>query len=211
MPNDLDATSEFFPEPKPAIAAHFEAIAENGRKGPIGELVVLLSTGELENSAFAAHVRRHGVAGEKWFLSQLLDLSLGFIQSGLDGGRMTQEHLADVRKLNAFFRIKDGDFIANRPAEVAAVLSAQLEVILEDSVLSEAEELLQVELQSCFGLGYDEYLTLTRVPFEHAILDLQLRAGGQGAVAQDARRKLAALEPMYRLVTAQRRTLGGLY
>ena len=196
---------------RPVIASYFGEIASQGGKGPIGELAVLLSAGVLEAAAFEKHVRRHGVAKEEWFKRQLVDLALGFIKEGLRDGALSENHLMDVRALNAFLTIDDGDFFELRPAEVATILGAQLDRILEDAVISNVEELYQVELQAAFGLGYDDYLALTRGAFERTFLDLSLQAGGSGSSALDAERKLEALEPVYRLATARRRTLGARY
>ncbi len=194
-----------------AIAKYFGEVAEKGNRGPIGELAVLLSQGKLEPAVFAAHVRANGLEGEEWFRRQVLDLSLGFIRDALGANTLTAASLADIRSVNAFLHIAAGDFFACRPAEVAAVLGEQLMLILEDAEISNDEELLQVELQAAFGLGYDEYLALGRTAFERAFLDLQLQQSMPGANAQSLGRKLSALEPIYRLATLRKRTLGALY
>lgn len=194
-----------------AIAKYFGEVAEKGNRGPIGELAVLLSQGTLEPAVFSAHVQVHGLDGEDWFKRQVLDLSIGFILNGLGANTLTADYLADIRTVNAFLHIADGDFYAFRPAEVAAVLGEQLALILEDAEISRDEELLQVELQAAFGLGYDEYLALGRTAFERAFLDLQLQSAMPGADSQSVNRKLVALEPIYRLATLRKRTLGALY
>lgn len=194
-----------------AIAKYFGEVAERGNRGPIGELAVLLSQGRLDPSVFKAHAQAHGLDGEVWFKRQVLDLSLGFIRNGLGANTLTAGYLADIRSVNAFLHIADGDFYAFRPAEVAAVLGEQLALILEDAEISKDEELLQVELQGAFGLGYDEYLALGRTAFERAFLDLQLQSAMPDADSQNLNRKLAALAPIHRLATLQKRTLGALY
>jgi hypothetical protein len=196
---------------RPVVASYFGTLAAEGNRGPIGELTVILSSGVLEPGAFRAHAKHHGVRGEKWFTLQVIDLSLGFIEQALKDGPLTSSELADIRALNAFLQITDGQFLQHRPGEVAAILCAQLERILEDEEISDEEELFQVDLQAAFGLGYDDYLALTRRAFERAHLDLTAQAAGSGINALVAKRKLASLEPVFRLATARRRTPGAMY
>jgi hypothetical protein len=182
-----------------------------GERGPIGELSSILATGVLDPATFRAHVARHGVRKETWFRLQVLDLAFGFVQATVTDRHLTRESLADIRALTTFLEIPDGEFLEHRPAEIAALLGVQLERILEDLEISSDEELYQLDLQSVFGLGYDDYLALTRRALEQAHVDLSRQAGETGPSADEARRKLKALEPIYRLATAQRRSLGAMY
>ena len=194
-----------------AIAEHFALVASRGNRGPIGELAVLLSRGVLDPVAFAEHVKAHGLAGVDWFRRQVVDLAFGFIVKGLEGGGVKPGHLGKVRRVNAFLHITDGEFLKLRPAEVAAVIGEQLDLILTDSEISREEELHQVELQAAFGLGYDDYLALGRTAFERAYFDLELVSRFPGPAQFGLQRKLDALTPMYRMAIARKRTLGSLY
>lgn len=200
---------------RPAVARHFtKVVAAGGDQGPIGELAAVLATGRLDRAALWAVFERHGAEREAWFRRQLLDLVLGYVDAALtDTDSLSAETLADVRALRSALHIADGEFMTLRAAELAAIMRGQLERILDDAVVTDAEELEQVDLQAAFGVGYDDYLLLTRTAFEaaySALRDQEACAGSAEAI-DDVRRKLAALEPVYRLATARQRTLGGLF
>jgi hypothetical protein len=190
------------------LQAHFSGLAASaGTSGPIGEVVHLLSVGELTPTVFGALCRKHGLQREQWFRGQVLDLVIGYVQDALRSGALTSAHQADVRILSMCLDISAGEFVDRRPAEIAALLGEELERILDDDVIDDAEELYQVDLQTAFGLGYDDYLTLVRTAFERAHADLSARAARGEAVGA----KLRALEPIYRLATSRPRSLGALY
>ena len=58
------------------------------------------------------------------------------------------------------------------------------------------------ELQSALGLGYDDYLALTRYEFEQVYATLQVQASESGDAGALARQQLKAIEPVYFLATA---------
>ena len=200
---------------RPAVARHFTVVvATGGGAGPVGELAVVLATGRLDRAALWEVFERHDAEREPWFRRQVLDLVLDYVDAALaNADSLSAETLSDVRALRDALHIPDGEFMAMRPAELAAIMRRQLERILDDAVVTDAEELQQVDLQAAFGVGYDDYLALTRTAFEEAYAALradEARVGTAEAI-DDVRRKLAALEPVYRLATARPRTLGALY
>ena len=120
---------------------------------------------------------------------------------------MTPDEPIESSAVMQHFAGSDGEFMARRPTEVAVVIDEQLERILDDGIVDGAEELEQVELQSAFGLAYDDYLLVSRRAFERVHAELT-RAAPHDPVARE---KLRLLEPMYRLVTSRPRTLGALF
>lgn len=196
---------------RPEIAVYFQSMAAEHIGGPIGELVKILAAGTLDPKAMDAYLKHHGLARENWYRRQVTDLGLGFIEHCLGGGALTPVQLGDLHALNAFLGLDDGAYFRLRPAEVAAILGSQMDCILEDAEISKEEELYQVDLQSAFGLGYDQYLALTRSAFERAYSELQMLASGRGASAERAKHNLKAIEPLYHLVTLRPRTRGALY
>jgi hypothetical protein len=193
------------------IAAYFTSLTSQHSAGPIGELVAILATGTLEAIAMEEHIKRHGLAREDWYRRQVTDLGIGFISHCLANSSLSAEHLAEIHALNAYLGLDHGAYFTLRPAEVAAILSQQMDRILEDAVITEEEELYQVELQAAFGLGYDQYLALTRSAFERAHTSLTLEASGVGPSGERARAKLQVIEPLYRLVRMRARRPGALY
>ncbi len=199
------------------LTDYFSSIlAETGSRGPVGELVSLLSQGTLDRGAFSEIISRHGVARESWFRKQRLDLVLGYVIARLDSGPMHNDDVASVSSLKKCLGITEGEFISLRPAEVAALLAGQLNRILEDDIIDEREDLYQLDLQAAFDLSYDQYLQLTRAEFERAMASLSERAeyarsAGNQTLARELDLKIAALQPVYQLSLSQPRTLGALY
>jgi hypothetical protein len=193
---------------RPWIAEHFGRVLNQlGTRGVIGEVVQFLATGDVAPDSFRTVRVRHGLHREDWLRGQILDLVLDCVREILADGVLTADRQADVRALRLCLEIPDGEFMDRRPAELAAILGEELDRILEDSVIDEGEELYQVELQALFGIGYDDYLALTRTAFEGAHTELSEFARSSSAAAT----KLAALEPIYQLVISHHRRLGALY
>jgi hypothetical protein len=196
------------------LPAFFSEVGTSqGTMGPIGELVAQIATGHLDPISYHSICERHGVAREPWLRSQCLDLVLSYVRHCLTSGQgLSPEHVRSLRALQSFLRVRDGEFLALRPAEVASVIREQLDEILADAVIDDGEELYQVELQAVFGLGYDDYLAMTRVVFERVSADLSIQArAAEAPAAAAAAKKLDTLAPVVRIATARARTLGALY
>ncbi|MEP6689783.1 MAG: hypothetical protein ABJD07_01435 [Gemmatimonadaceae bacterium] len=196
-----------------AIREHFARVAdERGVAGPAGELIALLATGWTEPGAYLEVVDRRGVRREVWFHKDRLDLVLGFVAFALEIGRLDADHLRDVTQLKEWLEVADGEFAAFRPAEVATLLQAQLEDILEDFEIDSPEDLYQFELQRAFDLGYDQYLTFTRPVVERVWAELAgtvaIASAASNASTMQLRRQAAALEPLYRLATSHAPRIG---
>jgi hypothetical protein len=190
------------------IAAHFRALAASiGTQGPIGELTKMLASETMDAGAFATLRKRHGVDGEEWFRKQIYDLFLDYLRVVVEGKPATAADLADIRRLRLFLRINDGDLLTHRPAELTELLNEQIEHILDDRVVTASEELLQVELQSALGIGYDDYLKLTRYGIEQVYSSLRMQALERGEGGALARQQLKAIEPVYLLATPNNRNV----
>jgi hypothetical protein len=203
----------------PGIGAYFTDLeTRHCTLGLVGEIIGLLAAENLNPAEYERICRQHGVAREPWFRRQILDLVLGHVSRLLENGPLdvkAQRELRglqrELRGLRLFLNVRDGEFQKFRPAEVAALLGKQFERILEDFVIDDSEELQQVELQAVFGLSYDDYLTLIRAPLERVVAELSgIQCEGSSGERSSAM-TLSALEPMYRLATKRRRTLGALY
>lgn len=194
------------------LVGYFRNLSENqGVEGPIGELTAYLAGGNIDSSYYQTVVEKYGLASERWFEGQRLDLLLGYTQSCIDAGeRLTTLQIEHLKLLRSFLRIRDGEFASVRPAEVATILREQLHLILTDAFIDTEEDLYQTQLQNLFGLGYDDYFRMTRVVFERVWDDLKIEYNSlmhqEITVA-----KMVALEPLVRLAVAQTRSLGALY
>ena len=199
------------PATSPLVQAHFaSALARFGPKGPIGSVLTMLSGEEFDRRAWEALLDDTGTRREAWFRAQILDLVLGFVTACLDSGPLTDAQIEATRELKRFLDVQPGEFMSVRRAEIAAVLTEQMDIILEDGQIDSSEDLYQVELQSLFDIGYDDYIALTRRAIERGWLTLQMLARDEPNNPQ-SRRLVRALEPLYKLACAQSRTLGALY
>lgn len=197
-----------------AVREYFTQVAiERGAQSPIGEFIALLASGQAAPGLYSEVVERHGLLREHWFRNDRLDLVLGYVRAALEAGPLDRERQRDVTHLKEWLEIAEGEFATHRPVEVATLLQGQLEVILDDREISEAEDLYQVELQRAFDLGYDQYLAFTRTVLERVRSDLSMVNADAlaGPARARLRRQRAALEPLYCLAVAQPRTLGALY
>jgi hypothetical protein len=185
----------------------------SGTRGAIGELVELLAREQVSPHQCREIIARDGLEREVWFHKDQLDLVLGYIESVLEAGTLDKDRQNDIAALKDWLDIKEGEFAMYRPSEVAAILQRQLETILADWQVDEAEDVYQVALQTAFDLGYDQYLALTRVVLERAWAELlslsDSKVDSHSSIV--LQKRLAALEPLYRLAVAQPRTMGDLY
>jgi hypothetical protein len=182
-------------------------IDEHGDAGPIGSLAALLATGSLRRES------ADGIIGSRptgWLKPALLDLLLYYLRHVLSDHRLAPDEQITIRELKVLLRISEGDFTAHRRAEVAALLTEQLERMLHDDLIDNAEALQQVELQRAFDLSYDEYLALTRPAIEAAVERL-IREVEAPASTDEERRAYAmldALRTVHLLSAAQRHRIG---
>jgi hypothetical protein len=182
-------------------------------RGPLGLLVECLGHGELTRK------RRHQILGEAGLLYDLtfrkaeLDLLLAFALSAMETKSFDLDHEVALRLVKEVFEVEEGEFLEHRPVELATLLGAQLDMILEDGVIDPSEDIYQVALQDAFDLGYDQYLALCRRALEHAWFRLweALREQRDPYLAQYIRKQLDDLGPLYLLAQKQRRSLGALY
>ena len=200
-----------------ALRRHFSTVlADAGSTGAVAEILLLLSQGILDGAPFANIIKQHGLNREPWFRHQRLDLVVGYVSALLSDGDLDPKALGSIATLKKCLGVSEGDFISLRPAEVAAVLTSELEQILEDDFIDEVEDLRQTELQAAFDLSYDQYLQLTRAEFEREMASLMERLElAKGTRNEDSVRlleqRILALDPIYQLAVTQPRRLGALY
>jgi len=129
------------------IQDHFaELVREREYRGPLGAIVECLARGELTRQ------RRRHILGEAGLLYDLafrkaeLDLLLSFALSALEAKTFTLDQGGTFHLLKELFEVEEGEFLQHRPVELATLLGAQLDLILEDGVIDPSEDLFQVAL-----------------------------------------------------------------
>lgn len=201
MASDTTATREIFRQ----------YLDEHGDSGPIGDIAARLAEGTLTREHVGAVL---GVRPAAWILPTLLDLPLHYVRTVLQDHVLSAAEQDTVRDLKLLLRIREGDFLEHRRAEVAVLLAQQLDRMLEDEHIDDAEALQQVELQRAFDLGYDEYLALTRTAVDDSVERLLHRIDSPStpdASVKTAYAQLEALRTVYLLNTAQKRRIGHRY
>jgi len=186
-------------------------IEEHGDVGPVGELASRLARGELTPAAFDAIV---GARPPTWLKPALLDLLLFYLGGVLSDHRLSIDEQRTIRELKLLFRVREGEFLRHRRAEIAVLLADQLERMLADHQIDDTEALQQVELQRAFDLSYDEFLALTRPAVEAEIgrlVDLLEATSSHRAEVMRASSQLEALRTVYLLSSTQPRRSGHRY
>jgi hypothetical protein len=102
-----------------------------------------------------------------------------------------------VTQLKRLFRIAEGDFTQFAREEVAELLATQLERALADRQVDDREAVQKVRLQESFGLGYDEFLELTRPLFDEVAAQLWEEGVEKGWYVDELERRIAALGTVY--------------
>ena len=198
------------------LPAFFAAwVSHHGNRGAVGEVAQWLANGSFDPAEFAEIVAKHRCAREPWFRDAVLDLVIGYANERLAAGPPDIPDISDLLLLQKALHVNDEELFERRPSEISSLIQNQFDSILADGVIDNAEDLYLVELQAAFRLSYDQLMILARPAIERAFATLStgIGTGRQWTPANRAavRRKLAALEPMYRLAVARHRTLGGLY
>jgi hypothetical protein len=181
-------------------------------EGAVGAVADLLAEGTLSRVTFDAVVAEYGVEHDRGFRDGLLDLVLHAARDAVRDHALSGDEVDLLRQLTVTFRVREGEFVARRRADVAAVLQGEVHRLLADDVVDGSEAAYAEQLQRVFGLGYDEYLALVRDAFTPAVERALARAaaGTWDGAPERARfeRALAALRTAYVLSPAQRRALG---
>lgn len=203
VPSETPCTDAAQGRALPLLRAYFGALKGQPAHGATAELIEMLASGTLTDSSFRELVQRHRLSHEPWFRKQCLDLVLGFLQTLLDSGPLTSEAQEELFWLKRSLAVREGELFDYRPAEITALLGGQMEAILADGAVDDAEERYQVELQRALDLGYDQYLALSRRAIEDTLRDLELRLAMRESASEDLslRERIRALQSLYWLAT----------
>jgi hypothetical protein len=85
---------------------------------------------------------------------------------------LSDEEVKSLRQVARLLRIREGDLLHHRKADIAELLVQEMERLLEDQTIDSSEALHKVKLQELLGLGYDEFVSITAPQIEKVILDL---------------------------------------
>lgn len=88
---------------------------------------------------------------------ELLDLIILYINLTLNDHILSENERNNIALLKIYFKIKEGDFIRKRYAEIEDVLQRQFERLYEDNIIDHSECMHNVYLQEIFDLSYDQF------------------------------------------------------
>lgn len=187
-------------------------VTAHAPKGAVGAVADLLTDDALTREAFDEIVGLHGVSTSPSFRDDLLDLILYCVRDALRDHCLTTDELELIRRLTLTFRVNEGEFYSRRRTEVADLLQQEMQRILEDVRVDAFEASYLEALQRIFGLGYDQYLELTRAVLTPFVDRAIAKVSADGVVTRDERaeidRRIAALRTVYHFSPIQRRALG---
>src|SRR5437762_107957 len=149
-----------------AIRDHFASRYLGPTGGVLADVVKLLSIGKLTRSKRQRLLTAAGVLNNSDFRKAEIDVVLSYIRAEMESQAFGPEQRQAFEVLKELFEIGEGEFAHFRAVELATMLNAQLEQMLEDDVIDPKEDEYQVALQDAFDLGYDQYMAMCRRAFE---------------------------------------------
>lgn len=102
--------------------------------------------------------------------SESLTAITDYIQFILEDNVLDSDEMKTLLAMKRFFRINEGDFLRyKRHDTIKQILSKQLKLIYLDNKVDKSEASMKVDLQSLFGLSYDEFLSFEQEAVEEAL------------------------------------------
>lgn len=135
----------------------------------VASIVEVLARGDtLDRDSFERLLGVRDPASE----ASLCDFLLHCIAAFLSDHSLSVEEKSAIRYLWRLFQVSEGHLARVRGDRVGQLLAVELGRMLEDRRIDAAEALHQVDLQEVFGLGYDQYLELTKPHVFRVLLSL---------------------------------------
>lgn len=133
----------------------------------------------------------------RWSAASFL---IHYIASVLDDHRICDREVENIVALGRIFNLDEGDLLAMHRSEVADLLRVEMEKMLADEHVDDLEVMHQADLQRALGLGYDDYLQLTRESIRPVVDQMLGEAKGRNRRQQDEIiRRLQALQTVLRV------------
>lgn len=133
----------------------------------------------------------------RWSAASFL---IHYIASVLDDHRICDREMENIVALGRIFDLDEGDLLAMHRSAIADLLRVEMEKMLADDYVDDLEVMHQADLQRALGLGYDDYLRLTRESIRPVVDRLLGEARGKARHQQDEIiRRLQALQTVLRV------------
>ena len=128
----------------------------------VGQIVA--EKGTLANRKEVISVlQANGIKDLKAFNDSSIKLILLYIKLALKDNVITEEEIQNIRFLKLLLDIEEGDFTKDKSNynEVLNMINIQMKLMFLDNEIDKLEEIQKIYLQEMFGLGYDEFSTMT--------------------------------------------------
>jgi len=174
-----------------------EYLETRAPKGHMERVAQQLASG----CSFRAEIRSALADDYAFAKEDLLDLIIYFIGFCIADHVLTLEKVRAVVRLRRLLGIEDGDLFSLRRREVEELVERELTRLLADGRLDPHGARYQAALQEVLGLGYDEWLKLTRPAVGRIVRASLDELRGAGAPTDRDRRafldRLFALDTVY--------------
>lgn len=128
------------------------------------------------------------------------DFIIYYIERALDDHRISEQEKENILSLKRIYALDEGDLLALQRHAVSDLLRSEMAKILADEHVDDLEVTHQNDLQRALGLGYDQYLQLTRESIKPVVNQILDDAKGRSEQQKDEIiRKLQALQTVLRV------------
>lgn len=133
----------------------------------------------------------------RWSAASFLIHYVAFV---LDDHRISDVEMANILALGRIFDLEEGELLTMHRGAIAELLRVEMEKMLVDEHVDDLELMHQSDLQRALGLGYDDYLQLTRESIRPVVNQLLARArDGSRQQQEEIIRRLQALQTVIRI------------
>lgn len=134
-----------------------QILSENSFTNYVSDIAELISKGNLNTENLNAILAENGITNIRSIREELLDLLLAYIHVVLNDNIISEKERNNIRFLKTYFKIREGDFLEKRKADIGNVLQRQFARQFLDDKIDVSESIHNVFLQEIFDLSYDQF------------------------------------------------------
>ncbi len=123
----------------------------------ISDIAEIIYNGSLNSENLNSILNEYKIKNIRNINEELLDLIIIYINLVLNDHILSESEKNNIGLLKIYFKIKEGDFIEKRHAEIEDILQRQFERQYTDNKIDHLESMHNVYLQEIFDLSYDQF------------------------------------------------------
>ena len=136
----------------------------------VSSILHIISERGIDPVAIFQFRQQKGIGNIELFKEDNLDVILDYAEHCLEDDILSEYEVSCIQDLQRLFHIEAEDFARYKKTErVNAILISQLEKLYEDNRIDASEVMKKGQLQSVFGLGYDDFEELAHQCAKRAI------------------------------------------